>query len=111
MYDQELTGFFKRHNIEYARLDEESYKSYSSMKGFPFTGSRIAWSKTKNHRCRRLHETLEFVEDIEVILQPTDFCRFIVVGNDFEGGYLIQCSIQSVRSLIDFLVEYRGKII
>lgn len=47
MYDQELTGFFKRHNIEYARLDEESYKSYSSMRGFPFTGSRIAWSKTK----------------------------------------------------------------
>ena len=82
MYDQELTGFFKRHNIEYARLDEESYKSCSSMKGFPFTGSRIAWSKTKNHRCRRLHETLEFIEDIEIILQPTDFYRFTVMGND-----------------------------
>ena len=77
MYDQELTGFFKRHNIEYAPLDEESHKSYSSMKGFPFKGSRIAWSKIKNHRCRRLHETLEFVEEIEVILQPTDFCRLV----------------------------------
>ena len=109
MYDQELTGFFKRHNIEYARLDEESYKSYSSMRGFPFTGSRIAWSKIKNHRCRRLHETLEFVEDIEVILPAADLCRFIVVGNDFEDGYLIQRSIQSVRSLLDFLVEYPGE--
>lgn len=109
MYDQELTGFFKRHNIEYAPLDEESHKSYSSMKGFPFKGSRIAWSKIKNHRCRRLHETLEFVEEIEVILQPTDFCRFIVAGNDFEDGYLIQCSVQSVRSLLDFLVEYPGE--
>ncbi|EID51732.1 hypothetical protein HMPREF1324_1987 [Rothia aeria F0474] len=32
-----------------------------------------------------------------------------MVGNDFEGGYLIQCSIQSVRSLLDFLTGYPGE--
>ena len=32
-----------------------------------------------------------------------------MVGNDFEGGYLIQCSLQSIRSLLDFLAEYPGE--
>ncbi|PJK11255.1 hypothetical protein CO608_02010 [Lysobacteraceae bacterium NML08-0793] len=109
MYDYELLDFFAKDKICFSEISEESYETYSDMKNFPFVGSRINWKNLENHICENFENSSKFIEKIRNFICQNNFIQLILIGYDFEKGYLLKISINDIEKIVSFLTEYPGE--
>jgi len=81
------------------------------IENYPFTGSRISWSKLKIHISKSFHELPKFINEVSNILSSLNEnqSNIILIGNDFQDGYCIDFSIKNLELISHFLMEYPGE--
>ncbi|WP_125940158.1 hypothetical protein [Neisseria dumasiana] len=109
MHDSELLDFLTKNKIYFSVISEENYEVYSDMKNFPFVGSRINWKDLKNHIYENFEHTSKFIEQIKNLIYQNNFLQVILMGYDFEEGYLLKVSINDMEKIVFFLTEYPGE--
>ena len=111
MFDDELNDFLDKNNVRFSILDKDIFNKYAKIENYPFTGSRISWSKLKIHISKSFHELPKFINEVSHILSSLNEnqSNIILIGNDFQNGYYIDFSIKNLELISHFLMEYPGE--
>lgn len=111
MFDDELNDFLDENNVRFSILDKDIFNKYAKIENYPFTGSRISWSKLKIHISKSFHELPKFINEVSNILSSLNEnqSNIILIGNDFQDGYCIDFSIKNLELISHFLMEYPGE--
>ena len=111
MFDDELNDFLDENNVRFSILDKDIFNKYAKIENYPFTGSRISWSKLKIHISKSFHELPKFINEVSNILSSLNENQpnIILIGNDFQDGYCIDFSIKNLELISPFLMEYPGE--
>ena len=96
MFDDELNDFLDGNNVRFSILDKDIFNKYAKIENYPFTGSRISWSKLKIHISKSFHELPKLINEVSNILSSLNEnqSNIILIGNDFQDGYCIDFSIK-----------------